>query len=422
MDKKKIILTLCLSLISLQAITQTKYNYRPLSNRDKQEIDELMFNRQVSSFLTTESIAIGPINFTNILNTLSYNPIEGTRIRLSVETNNKAFSSIKPLKNRLALSSMIAYGTKDNKIKYAMGIAFNFAKKPKSVYSFPCSTLSINWEDNTYSPTYPNYDIAYLSYGTWDRFYFATKQQLSASFLQEFACHLSLRPYAYYQKINSYILYDNEHQTELLDPNYDYINKAFGMEVAYSKSNNLSNIVNVLSSRYYSLPTRLSINYSYNIQSYKYNKEYSKLEAKVQHRFLFKPIALDFQIIGGAIFGKSNSYMYFTPNYMTSTVSNTFGFNIYSPYNVMFKEYLQTFTQINFGGILLDNIKYLRTFRPNEFINLKTLITPNNTPYMEVGIGIEHIFSFFGVEFVKRLSKENPYNMPSYAIKVRCNL
>lgn len=423
MDKKRIIVAICLILISLGAFAQTKkHTYQSLSQKDMDEIDEMMFNRSVSSFIVSQSIPIGPINLTNVLNTVSYNPVEGTRIRLSAETNNKAFSSIKALKNRLALSGMIAYGTKDNRIKYAVGAAFNFAKKPKGVYSFPCSTLTINWEDNTYSPSYSNYDIAYLSYATWDRFYFARKQQLSVYFLQEFKNHLSLRPYAYYGHINSYILYDNEQLIEQLDPSYDYINKAFGMEVAYSQSTNAFSIANNLSSRFYSLPTRFSLNYSYNLQSYINDKQYSKLEAKIQHRFVFKPLALDFRIVGGTILGSSNHYMYFTPNYMANAVSNTFGFNLYSPYTVAFKHYVQTFTQLNLGGILLDNIGFLREFRPNEFINLKALLTPDSDPYLEVGVGIDHIFSFFGLEFVYRLTKEGPYNMPTYALKLRCNI
>ncbi len=422
MDKKKIILIIGLCLCSCCTIGQVKHDYKPLSKSQQTDIDNMMFAREVSSFIVNDRIPIGPINLTNVLNIISHNPIEGTRIRLSAETNNKTFSSSKFLKNRLAFSAMAAYGFEDQRFKYGVGAAFNFATKPKGVYSFPCSTLNINWEDNTYSPSYPNYDVAYFSFGSWDRFYFASKKQFSVSFLQEFPSAFAFRPFAYWQKIDSYLLYDAGNITELLDPNYDYINKAVGIELSYSPSRKGFNLFNILNSRFYSLPTQFSVSYSYNIQSYRFDNEYNKIEATLQHRFFFKPMALDFKIVGGKIFGTSNRYMYFTPNYMTTTVSNTFGFNLYSPYEMMFKEYVQTFTQWNFGGILLDNITFFKKFRPNEFVNFKALLTADNTPYAEVGVGIDHILSFFGLEVVKRLSNENPYDMPEWAIKIRCNI
>ncbi|MBR1626045.1 MAG: hypothetical protein IJ681_02755, partial [Bacteroidales bacterium] len=364
---------------------------------------------------------VGPINLTNVVNMISNNPIEGVRLRLSAETNNKAFAKNKFLRNRLALSAMAAYGFADNRFKYGVGAAFNFAKKPSDVYSFPCSTLSVQWEDNTYSPSYPNYDVAYFSFGSWDRFYFARKKQLTASFLQEFPSYFALRPFVYWQKIDSYLLYDAGEVLELLDPGYDYINKSAGIELSYSPNRKIGDMLNILNSRFYSLPTRIMVTYSYNLQSYKQDNDYNKIELSAQHRFLFMPMALDIKVTGGKIFGISNRYMYFTPNCMTTTVSNTFGFNLYSPYEILFKEYVQTFTQINLGGVLLDNISFMKAFRPNEFINFKALFTKNNDPYFEVGVGIDHIFSLLGLEFVKRLSKENPYDMPEYAIKVRCN-
>ncbi|MBR1774023.1 MAG: hypothetical protein IJ759_00705 [Bacteroidales bacterium] len=422
MDKKKIIIVLTCCVIGLYSHAQKKYDYQPLTKSQQADIDNMMLTREVSTFLVNDRIPIGPIDLTNVLNMISDNPIEGTRIRISAETNNKMFASNKFLRNRLTLSAMAAYGIGDNNFKYSVGAAFNFAAKPSGVYSFPCSTLSVQWEDNTYSPSYPNYDVAYFSFGSWERFYFASKRQLTLSFLQEFQNSLALRPFFYWQQIYSYVLYDAGNIIEFIDPDIDYINKAAGLELSFSPSRKGLNVLNILNSRFYSLPTKFAMSYSYNLQSYQYDNNYHKLEATAQHRFIFSPMALDFKLTGGKIFGTSNRYMYFTPNYMSSAVSNTFGFNLYSPYEMMFKQYIQTFTQINFGGILLDNIKFFKQFRPNEFVNFKALFTQNNDPYCEVGMGIDHIFALLGLEVIKRLSKENPYEMPQWAVRVRCNL
>jgi hypothetical protein len=133
-------------------------------------------------------------------------------------------------------------------------------------------------------------------------------------------------------------------------------------------------------------------------------------------------MALDFRITGGKIFGDSYDYTYFSPNYRVSDVSNMFGFNLYSNREMRFREYVQTFTQFNLGGLLLDNITFFKQFRPNEFVNVKALFTAEYEPYLEVGLGIDHIFAFFGVEVVKRIASKNPMQMPEWGFKIRCTI
>ncbi|MBO6117115.1 MAG: hypothetical protein J6P44_01075 [Bacteroidales bacterium] len=413
MDKTHVIIFMLLACItSLNA--QTKYSYQPMTRNQKSEIDNYMFAHNVSTFLVNDRIPLGPVSLTNVVNMVSYNPIEGTRLRISGETNS-SFSK------HLALSLMAAYGTKDNKFKYALGAAYNFMPKARSVYGFPCSTLSVNWEDNTYMPSYPNYDVAYFSFGSWDKFYFARKRQFSASYLHEFPSTFAVRPFFYHRQITSYMLYDGGNVTELIDPDYDYTNKSFGAELSYTPSRKGIGIFNILNSRFYAFQTQISLDYSYNIQQYIYKHEYNRLELSAQHRFSFKPMALDIKISGGKIFGESDGYMYFTPNYSLASVSNMFGFNCYMPGEYMYKQYVQTYTQLNLGGILLDNISFFKNFRPNEFINFKALFTENDDPYCEAGFGVDHIFGFLGLEVVKRIAKDNPYNMPQWSLKVRCS-
>ncbi|MGP1514854.1 MAG: hypothetical protein ACTTJH_02745 [Bacteroidales bacterium] len=422
MDKKIIIIIIVFTLFSIYSYAQARYEYQPLTQSQQADIDNLILSKKISSFIVKNRIPIGPINLTNVVNMVSYNPIEGTRIRISAETNNKMFVSSNFLKHRLALSVMGAYGLEDKKIKYGVGVSFNFASNSNDVYSFPCSTLSFKWEDNSYMPSYDNYDAAYLSYKFTDRFYLANKKQLIISFIKEYSSTIAFRPFVSWQKIDSYHLYNNNIVTELLDNKYNYTNKSIGIEFSYQENRKDTNFFNTLNSRFYSMPTMLNINYSYNMQSYKRDNQYHRMEISAQHRLLFSPLTLDINLTGGILVGKSDRYMYFTPNYMTNAISNTLGFNLYSSDNTIFKEYIQTFTQINFGGMILDNLNFLKKFRPNEFLNIKTLFTMKGEPYCEFGIGIDHIFAILGIEFITRLSKENPYNMPQYAVKVRCNL
>lgn len=415
MEKRKTIILLILLSLGLSLSAQRKPDYQPLSQNDKDYISNTMNNRSLSEFFITQSLPVGPINITNILNMVSYNPIEGTRIRFSLETNNK-FSK------RFGISAMGAYGTLDKEVKYSLGAAYNFAKKPQGVFAFPASTLSINYSDNTFIPSYSNYDVAYFSLGDWDRFYFGKKQTTTLSFLQDFKTGFSVRPFAKYEKINSYLLYDNGDVFQLLSPFENLENYSAGVSFSFSPVKNRKNLTNLLNSRFYYFPSSIDFTYTYNYQNYKQDKYYNYVYLSAQHRFLIKPMALDIMVTGGKIFGNSYDYTYFSPNYRVSDVSNMFGFNLYSNVEMRFKEYVQTFAQFNLGGLLLDNIKFFKQFKPNEFVNLKALFTQDYDPYLEVGFGIDHIFAFFGAEVVKRVAKTNPMNMPEWGFRIRCTI
>lgn len=415
MEKKKSLILFSLFFLCISAVAQKKPSYQPLTQNDQKDIEQSLYNRSVSDFLVTQALPIGPISLTNVLNMVSHNPIEGTRVRLSLQTNNK-FSK------RLGLSGMIAYGTEDRKLKYSLGMAYNFAKKPKGVYSFPASTLALTYSYNTYIPSYSNYDIAYFSLGDWDRFYMGRKEAVILSFLQDFNSGISLRPFASYEKTDSYLLYDKGNITQLLSPFENLENYAGGMCFSFSPTKDKASLLNILNSRFYYFPTTLSLTYTYNYQKYQGENYYHYAYLSAQHRFYFKPMALDVKVTGGKIFGESYDYTYFSPNYRVGDVSNMFGFNLYSNVEMRFKEYVQTFIQFNFGGVLLDNIKFIKQFKPNEFVNFKALFTENYQPYMEAGIGIDHILTFLGVELVKRIATENPMNMPEWGVKLRCTL
>ncbi len=416
METKKLLIVLfCLFCSCVSVSAQRKPSYQPMTQNEQKDIEQSLYNRGISDFLITQAIPIGPISLTNVLNMVSHNPIEGTRMRLSLQTNNK-FSK------RLGFSGMVAYGTEDKKLKYSMGVAYNFAKKPKGVYSFPASTLSLTYGYNTYIPSYSNYDIAYFSLGDWDRFYFGRKESVVLSFLQDFKSGISLRPFVSYEKTDSYLLYDKGNITQLLSP-FKYLeNYAGGLNLSFSPLKDKTSILNILNSRFYYFPTTLSLTYTYNYQKYQGANHYHYAYLSAQHRFYFRPMALDIKVIGGKIFGESYDYTYFSPNYRVGDVSNMFGFNLYSDVEMRFKEYVQTFLQFNLGGVLLDNIKFIKQFKPNEFINFKALFTKEYQPYMEVSVGIDHILTFLGVEIVRRIASENPMKMPQWGVKLRCTL
>lgn len=415
MDKKRLTFIVLLLALSFKMFAQENYSYQPLTKSEQAQINNIVYGNNVNNFLVNNAIHIGPVDLTDITNIISYNPIEGTRIRLSAQTNN-TFSK------RLAFRGMVAFGTEDLEFKYGAGVAYNFAKNAKSVYSFPASTLSLNYSHNSFMPSASNYDVAYYSIGSWDRFYFGKQDEVSLNFLQQFPNGLSITPFANFNRIYSYLLYDHGMITELLLSGKDLKNYSTGLELSWSPRITQKSLFNIVNSRFYSFHSGVSLSYSYNYQEYIDSRSYNRVALSAQHRFYFNPMALDIKVSGGKIFGESFDYMYFSPNYRVSSISNMFGFNLYSPSEMRFKEYLQTFTQINFGGVLMDNIPWFKNFRPNEFLNLKALFTANYDPYFEAGVGIDHIFGFLGVEVIKRICKENPYQMPEWGFKIRCTL
>ena len=110
---KKIIILLTLTILTLN--TKAQYSYTPLSEAEIERVGRLLLQNKIDNLLNNTYFTLGVVDLGPCENFLSYNPIEGVRLRVSGKTNQK-------LSKRFSFEWLLAYGTTDKQFKYGASI------------------------------------------------------------------------------------------------------------------------------------------------------------------------------------------------------------------------------------------------------------------------------------------------------------
>ncbi len=406
---------LALILVFLSTTSKSQATYTPFNDDDIERIGRILLQNQLNNIFNNAYLPLGVVDLGPCDNFISYNPIEGVRLRLSGKTNAK-------LSKRFSFEWLLAYGTTDKKLKYGASIGYNFAKKASSLYSFQAKTLSLSYYDNTYMPYLSNYDKIQYSISPWDNFVLASLRNATLKFFYEFPTAISITPALHYKNYYSRLHYVDKEITELIHDDIEYIISEVNIsfQPQRKKARNVSSNFNA---RFNSLPTKVSLTYRHNTPLNAIERQYDELSFLAQERiFISDILAIDLRLNAGKIFGSTNPYLYLTPSMTNSLVSSTYGFNLlHYGRTIYHKQYIQTFAQINFCGIIFDKIPSLKQYRMNEFIYHKSLYG-QYLPYHEVGIGVDNIFGTLGIELIRSFSFEKEYYPGEWGVRLRLKI
>ncbi len=398
---KKIIILITLTIFFLS--TKAQYSYTPLSEAEIERVGRLLLQNKIDNLLNNTYFTLGVVDLGPCENFLSYNPIEGVRLRVSGKTNQK-------LSKRFSFEWLLAYGTADKKFKYGASIGYNFAKKASSLYSFEAKTISLSYYDNTYMPYLADYDKIQNSLSTWTNFSLAFQRKATLKYFHEFPNAISITPQLHYRNYYSRLHYKDKEITQLIQTPIQYIITEGNLAWQPERKKTRKIPVN-FQGKLYSLHTKISLTYSYNIPLSNVERKYQEILLTSQRRlYLTNNIALDLRLTGGKIFGSTNPYLLLTPNMTNSLVSSIYGFNLLQYGRTTYhKQYLQTFAQLNLA---------LKQIRPTLFLYHKSL-TGQYLPYHEIGIGVDNIFNTLGVEIIRSFSFEKETYPGMWGIRVR---
>lgn len=388
----------------------SQVRYKPAASGDLERIGRLLVQDRLASYLAGGYVSVGFMDLGPMERIVSYNPIEGVRLRAGGRTNAK-FSK------RFGLDFLLAYGTGDKRLKYGISAAVSFRKKPQSVYGFPANVLRISYMDDSYMPNLAGYDAVYYSFSPWNSYYLSYSRKLSLVYLKEFRIGLGFSPFVGIHNIYSDMYYDGKECYETLSKDYNYLNA--GVEVFFRPQRRKKGYSS-LNSRFNSLATEVSAKYIHNFLMQEWENSYSVASFLASERiFVGRNAAVDVRLHGGKIFGSTVRSLYFSPLQSYGYIANPYGMNLLDFSSSFYrKEYLQCFLQINFGGLLMDNISFLKPFRMNEFIYGKALYGERK-PYYEVGVGLDNIFSAFGVEVIRSFNLEDGLENGFWGVRIR---
>lgn len=386
---EKTLFIIILTIISISAKAQ--YSYTPLSEQEIERIGRLLLQNKLDNLLNNTYFTLGVVDLGPCENFLSYNPIEGVRLRVSGKTNAN-------LSKRFSFEWLLAYGTDDKKFKYGASIGYNFAKKASSLYSFGAKTLSLSYYDNTYMPYLSDYDKIQYSLSRWTNYSIVYQRKATIKYFYEFPNAISLSPALHYRNYYSRLHYNDKEITQLIHTPLEYLIAEANITYQPGRKDTRKT-------------TKISLTYAYNFPLNNLERKYEELRLVAQRRFLLaNNFSLDLRLSGGKIFGTTNPYLLLTPTMTNSLVSSVYGFNLLQYGRTTYhKQYLQTFAQFNLA---------LKPSKITAFIYHKSLYG-QYMPYHEVGIGLDNLFNTLGVEIIRSFSFEKENYPGMWGVRVR---
>jgi hypothetical protein len=389
----------------------------------------------VSGYVDVGKVDIGPIE-----NTVSWNDVEGLRLRAGGKTNVK-------FNPHWFADGFIAYGTKDERFKYNGEVMYNFANKLYHQWEFPVNLLTVGVEHNTEIPgqtflmgTYDrltlslnrgDIDMMVMNHRYYAEYWYETMSQLSTKIRIE---HRTIEPMADLAGTFHSVGTDANGQYLV---NYDGNNPltvaTANIELRYAKNEKF----------YQSQKYRLTMNCPTPIITFKYTygapilgADYSfhKFDLSFQKRWYVWSFGYaDVELEGGTIIGDVAYPLLFVHQANQNWAYQDEAFNMMNYFEFVSDHYVQAMLNYNFNGYIFNRIPLLRRLGWREAFAVKALWggiyrhnqpAYNNTlldfakdgdgnyktyaltdgPYVEANVGIDNIFKVLRVDFVHRFT------------------
>lgn len=377
----------------------------------------------------------------------SFSPVEGLRLRAGGRTTPK-------FNNSLYFENYLAYGFKDEKLKYYLSGTYSF--NHQSIYAYPLNYFRLSYQ---YDTKMPGQDLQFVQ--EEDNIFLAFKRgkndkwlynnTVKAEYVRELPKNLSIT-----------VGFKNHKETPAGSISYSY-SKDGGSDqkVPDVTTTELSAEVRWAPHEqfYQSKKMRIPIINKYPIFKFRYiagikgvaNGEYNyhNLNLSVRKRFYESQFGYtDIATEGGYIFGKVPF-----PILTTHRANPTYALYLQS-YNLMnVMEFVSDrYAAVNvdhyFNGFLFNKVPALKKLKLREVVSAKVLwggvrdennpaknpetfkfpqdktgqlttFTLNTQPYAEVNFGIANIFKVVRVDYIKRLTYLNNPDIAKWGIRAR---
>lgn len=371
----------------------------------------------------------GNFEFGPYYNTLSFNSVEGVRLRVGGRTSNK-FSKW------YELNGYLAYGTKDDKFKYSLGFRSFVSKKPRQMvgmnykndYEILGQSQNAFTQDNILASVFRRTPLTKLTgveevQAWYDREWF-TGFNTKVSFVSRTMTPLGDFRYEFRDADGAIKVKDNIITSEVrLNTRFAYDEKY--VEGEFTRT---------------SLGTKwpiVQMQYGYGIKDlFSSDYSYHRLSLSVDDRFRINPIGYtDYYVEAGKTWGRLPYPLMVLHPGNESYVYDFYAYNMMNYYEFVSDEYASLYMFHHFDGFFLNKIPLMRKLKWREIVsgkmlvgrvsdkNRETLIFPEHLyeldrgPYYEAGVGLENIFKIFRVDAMWRLSYLDNPNISRFGIR-----
>ncbi len=377
----------------------------------------------INGYKIWKKVEIGP--YTSFL---SFNQIEGTRIRFGGRTSNE-FSK------KLQLNAHLAYGTNDTRLKYGASFLYLLEKNPRQFFggSAKQDMEQMGQSDNAFREDF----------------------LLASLFRRSDVNKLSL--------VNQYELYYEKEWLQGFSSRITYLyrdvfplsNNSFliNKNASFYEISNISTSEAIVRFRYAFKERfisgeflRASLGTKYPILTFQYNYglpkflggdyEFHKVKFSVEHWFNVGVLGWSKYIIEtGKIFNTLPYPLLKLHEGNETWFLDPAAFNTMNYYEFISDQYISLSYTHHFDGLFLNKIPLLRKLKWREVGYFKGLmgslehknknysafpvgLSYLNDPFYEAGLGVENIFKFLRVDGLWRLSHRNSNNLNNFSVFV----
>lgn len=420
--------------------------HAPLSNVEAKayyNIDSLKNTKKFKTFMTvitalfTGYVVLGDYEIGNTNTFYSFNPVEGFRLRVGGRTTPK-------FNKRMYIDNYLAYGFRDQRYKYGLGVTYSFNKK--SIYSFPLHYLRVGYQ---YEMKIPGQELQFVQE---DNFLLSFKRGKNDKWL-------------YNRVIKAdYVHEFGKNITSTLG--FKRIEQEPAGAIAYVKPQTTDSIRNITTSElsteirwapgeqfYQGKNYRIPIVNKYPIFKLRYiagikglfkgDYTYHNINLYAEKRFYMSQLGFtDITTEGGYIIGQVPFSLL-----TVHRANQTFGYQLNS-YNMMnFLEfvsdkYYAVNFDVHFNGFFLNKVPLLRKLKLREVASAKLLwgsvrdennpaknpevfkflpdtYTLDNGPYVEVSVGLANIFKLIRLDLIKRITYLDHPDITTWGLRTR---
>lgn len=413
-------------------------------------ITEKVVSILVSGYIPTNKdpmkskFEFGPMN-----TTISGNALEGARFRVG-GTTTTAFSK------RLFLDGYAAYGTKDKKLKYDALVEYSFNDKKEYRKEFPVHSVRAEY----------SYDVNQLGqqymYTSKDNIFLAWKRQKDSriTYLRK----AELTYYSEYynglgygavlrnkqETATDYVAFDRIGPDHTITPIKDYMTSELELKLRYAPNEKFYQTRNFRYPITFDAPV-FTLNHTMSFKDVLGSDyTYHRTELGIQKRFWLSAFGyVDMIVKGGKVWNKVPYPLLIIPNANLSYTVQPESYTCMNAMEFLNDEYASWDITYFMNGALLNRIPLIKKLKWREVLSFRGLYghltdknnpmleggdhdglfafpkgsyVMTNTPYMEVGVGIENIFKFLRLDYVWRLTYRDHPDIQTRGVRFSMHL
>lgn len=372
----------------------------------------------LTSFFNVGKLDIGPV-----FDIYSTNRIEGTRFTVPLRTSEQVFQ-------RFSVGGFLGYGTRNKEFKYGGNLKYQPGQSDKFLLSFRY---------------YNDYNLV-----SQDKFLRFVKNNPNNKGNANFIAAFTTREKNPYLMEEQYVEFRFEYNSTrdwhwevspyvLSNRNTPFVHFVRN-GVDYRKYRNYGVLFNLryafrqhyekfFMDRVYFITPVPVINLSWDVGqvSLPGNSEdpgiYSQIHGSVQGRILLGQVFLNYMLNGGFLLGDAPFDLLDQPVGSMSLGYAKYRFNLLHHASFAHNVYTNLHAHLNGGGIVLNKIPFIRSFKLREIVSLKAHYgdltksynqifdlpqfynNEQKKPYAEIGFGVTNIFKVLRVEYVRHLGR-----------------